>query len=129
MNGTEHRGAIDSHARAIAAAEAAAEKKANEVVVLDVGDILGITEAFVVASASNRRQVKAIVDEVEEQVRVLHGSTPTSVEGLDDAGWVLMDYGDFVVHVFLDETREYYALERLWSDAPTIWREADAPAR
>jgi ribosome-associated protein len=119
---------VDSHARAIAAAEAAADKKANEVLVLDVGDILGITEAFVVASASNSRQVKAIVDEVEEQVRVLHGSTPLSVEGLDDAGWVLMDYGDFVVHVFLDDTREFYALERLWSDAPTIWREIDAPA-
>ncbi|MEY3361492.1 MAG: hypothetical protein RL531_1211 [Actinomycetota bacterium] len=128
MSATEHGGAGDSHARAIAAAEAAAEKKANEVIVLAVGDILGITEAFVVASASNGRQVRAIVDEVEEQVRVLHGSTPRSVEGLDDAGWVLMDYGDFVVHVFLDETREFYALERLWSDAPTIWREADAPA-
>ena len=125
---TPESGAVDSHARAIAAAEAAADKKANEVLVLDVGDILGITEAFVVASASNSRQVKAIVDEVEEQVRVLHGSTPLSVEGLDDAGWVLMDYGDFVVHVFLDDTREFYALERLWSDAPTIWREIDAPA-
>ena len=125
---TPESGVVDSHARAIAAAEAAADKKANEVLVLDVGDILGITEAFVVASASNSRQVKAIVDEVEEQVRVLHGSTPLSVEGLDDAGWVLMDYGDFVVHVFLDDTREFYALERLWSDAPTIWREIDAPA-
>ena len=128
MSTTESGGAVDSHARAIAAAEAATDKKANEVLVLDVGDILGITEAFVVASASNSRQVKAIVDEVEEQVRVLHGSTPVSVEGLDDAGWVLMDYGDFVVHVFLDDTREFYALERLWSDAPTIWREVDAPA-
>lgn len=127
MTSSEPGAPLDSHARGIAAAEAAAEKKANDVLVLDVGDILGITEVFVVASASNRRQVKAIVDEVEEQVRVLHGSTPASVEGLDDAGWVLMDYGDFVVHVFLDETREYYALERLWSDAPTIWREAGAP--
>jgi ribosome-associated protein len=125
---TPETGTVDSHARAIAAAEAAADKKANEVLVLDVGDIIGITEAFVVASASNSRQVKAIVDEVEEQVRVLHGSTPVSVEGLDDAGWVLMDYGDFVVHVFLDDTREFYAIERLWSDAPTIWREVDAPA-
>ena len=127
MTSSEPGAPFDSHARGIAAAEAAAEKKANVVLVLDVGDILGITEVFVVASASNRRQVKAIVDEVEEQVRVLHGSTPASVEGLDDAGWVLMDYGDFVVHVFLDETREYYALERLWSDAPTIWREAGTP--
>lgn len=127
MTSSEPGAPLDSHARGIAAAEAAAEKRANDVLVLDVGDILGITEVFVVASASNRRQVKAIVDEVEEQVRVLHGSAPASIEGLDDAGWVLMDYGDFVVHVFLDETREYYALERLWSDAPTIWREAGAP--
>lgn len=128
MSTPESGGVLDSHARAIAAAEAAAEKQANEVLVLDVGDILGITEAFVVASASNTRQVRAIVDEVEEQVRVLHGARPLSVEGLDDAGWTLMDYGDFVVHVFLDDTREFYALERLWSDAPTIWREAEAPA-
>ena len=129
MSGPESGVTLDSHARAIAAAEAAAEKQANEIVVLDVGDIMGITEAFVVASASNTRQVKAIVDEIEEQVRVLHGSGPVSVEGLDDAGWVLMDYGDFVVHVFLDETREYYGLERLWSDAPEIWREADPSVR
>jgi ribosome-associated protein len=117
------------HERAIAAAEAAAEKQATDVLVLDVGDIIGITEAFVVASAGNRRLVKAIVDEVEEQVRVLHGVVPRSVEGLDDLGWVLMDYGDFVVHVFDAEVREFYALERLWGDAPTIWREAEAPAR
>jgi ribosome-associated protein len=115
---TETGGALDSHARAIAAAEAAADKQANEILVLDVGDIIGVTEAFVVASASNTRQVKSIVDEIEEQVRVLHGSTPSSVEGLEDAGWVLMDYGDFIVHVFLDDTREFYALERLWSERP-----------
>lgn len=116
------------HAPAITAAEAAAEKKATDVLVLDVGDIIAITEAFVLASAGNRRLVKAIVDEVEEQVRVLHGAVPRSVEGLDDLGWVLMDYGDFVVHVFDAEVREFYALERLWGDAPTIWREAEAPA-
>ena len=117
------------HGRAIAAAEAAAEKQATDVIVLDVGDIIGITEAFVLASAGNRRLVKAIVDEVEEQVRVLHGVGPRSIEGLDDLRWVLMDYGDFVVHVFDTEVREFYALERLWGDAPTIWREAETPAR
>ena len=111
------------------AAEAAAEKQATDVIVLDVGDIIGITEAFVLASAGNRRLVKAIVDEVEEQVRVLHGVGPRSIEGLDDLRWVLMDYGDFVVHVFDTEVREFYALERLWGDAPTIWREAEAPSR
>lgn len=120
-------GTLDRHARAITAAEAAAEKKATDVIVLDVGDIIGITEAFVLASAGNRRLVKAIVDEVEEQVRVLHGVVPRSVEGLDDLGWVLMDFGDFIVHVFDDEVREFYGLERLWGDAPTVWRETEAP--
>lgn len=118
----------DRLARAVTAAEAAAEKQATDVLVLDVGDIIGITEAFVLASAGNRRLVKAIVDEIEEQLRVLHGVGPRGVEGLDDLRWVLMDYGDFVVHVFDEEVREFYGLERLWGDAPTVWRETEAPA-
>jgi ribosome-associated protein len=109
------------------AAAAAADKKAEEIVVLDVGDILGIAETFVIASASNTRQVRTVVEEVEKQLREQAGVKPRSVEGLDDASWVLLDYGDVVVHVFLTETREFYGLERLWADAARVpWENATA---
>lgn len=114
---------LESHERAIVAAVAASEKKGTDVLVLDVGAIIGITEAFVIASASNPRLVRAIVDEIEEKVRLRDGTSPIRIEGLDDLGWVLMDYGDFVAHIFLDEVRDFYALERLWSDASQIWSE------
>lgn len=93
---------------------------------LDVGDIIGITDAFVITSGNNVRQVKTIAEEIERQLKEL-GGKPVQVEGLSDATWVLLDYGDFVVHVFQKETRDYYDLERLWSDAPRIgWEEATA---
>ena len=95
---------------------------------LDVGDIIGITEGFVLASGSNTRQVRAICDDVEFALKVEADISPRSTEGLSDASWVLMDYGVVVVHVFLDETREYYDLERLWSDAPRIDWEPDRRA-
>ena len=113
---------------AIAAARAASEKIATDVVVLEVGDIIGITEAFVLASGSNTRQVRAICDEIEFALKVEADVSPRSTEGLSDASWVLMDYGMVVVHVFLDETREYYDLERLWSDAPRVDWEPDRRA-
>ena len=113
----------ESHERAIVAAVAASEKKGTDVLVLDVGAIIGITEAFVISSASNPRLVRAIVDEIEEKIRLHDGTSPIRIEGLDDLGWVLMDYGDFVAHIFLDEIRDFYALERLWSDASQIWSE------
>lgn len=113
--------------RARIAAQAADDKKAEDIVVLDVGDIMGIVDAFVIAHASNTRLVRAIVDEVREQLLVLAGVKPRSVEGHDDWSWVLLDYGDLVVHVFLEETREFYGLERLWTDAPRIaWKGAAA---
>jgi ribosome-associated protein len=88
--------------------------------------VLGIAEAFVIAEGTNRRQVKTIVDEVEAALRE-RGSAPLSREGLDDATWVLLDYGDVVVHVFLDETRRYYDLERLWADASRVdWERLEA---
>ena len=80
----------------------------------------GLTDAFVITSGRNARQVKTIVDEVERQVKAAAGRKPVRVEGLDDARWVLMDYGDFLVHVFLDEAREFYDLEHLWADAPRV---------
>ena len=113
---------------AIAAARAAAEKLATDVVVLEVGDIIGITEAFVLASGSNTRQVRAICDEIEFALKVEADVSPRSAEGLSDASWVLIDYGMVVVHVFLEETREYYDLERLWSDAPRVEWEPDRRA-
>jgi ribosome-associated protein len=80
--------------------------------------LLGITDAFVVTSGTNPRQVRTIRDEIERQLKLAGWGDPLSVEGLDDARWVLMDYGDFLVHVFLEETRLFYDLEHLWGDAP-----------
>jgi ribosome-associated protein len=111
------------------AARAASAKKAENIVVLDVGEVLSITDAFVITSGNNRRQVLTIAQEVEAQVKEVGGPPPIRVEGLTDAQWVLLDYGDFVVHVFLDEVRRYYDLERLWADAPVIqWSEGVAAA-
>ena len=109
-----------SVARARVAVVAAAEKKGLDLAILDVGDVLSIIDLFVLASASNARQVRTIVEEVEKALTEHDGSKPTSVEGLADASWVLLDYGDIVVHVFLDETRAYYDLDRLWGDVPRL---------
>jgi ribosome-associated protein len=102
------------------AAQAASDKKGDDVVAFDVGQVLAITDAFVVVSGTNVRQVRTIAEEVEAKVREMGGPSPLRVEGRDEGQWVLLDYGDFVVHVFLDEVRRYYDLERLWSDAPRI---------
>jgi ribosome-associated protein len=117
----------DARSRSILAARAAAAKSATDTVVLEVGDIIGITENFVITSGTNIRQVRTIVEEVERRLKEAGGPGPIQVEGLSDASWVLLDYGDFVVHVFLRETRAYYDLERLWADAPRIeWEEQTA---
>jgi ribosome-associated protein len=102
------------------AAGAASAKTVEPTVVIEVGDLIAITEYFVISSGSNDRQVRAIAEEVERQVKDNGGSSPRAIEGLDDARWVLMDFGDFVVHVFSDEARRFYDLERLWSDAPRL---------
>ncbi|WP_116044774.1 ribosome silencing factor [Amycolatopsis palatopharyngis] len=104
---------------ATAAAHAAADKKASDIVVLDVSDQLVITDAFVIASAPNERQVGAIVDNVEEKLRVA-GHKPVRREGAREGRWVLLDYVDVVVHVQHDEERSFYGLERLWKDCPRI---------
>lgn len=100
------------------AAEAALSKKGERTVVLEVGPLLGITDEFVITSGANARQVKTIAEEIEKKIKEAGGPGPASVEGLDDARWVLLDYGDFVCHVFVEEARAYYDIERLWSDAP-----------
>jgi ribosome-associated protein len=110
---------------AVLAAQAASSKKGIDPVVLAVGDVLAITDSFVIVSATNTRQVRTIADEIEQQIREAGGPKPLRIEGLDDLHWVLVDYGEFVVHVFLQETRDYYELERLWSDVPRIeWEES-----
>jgi ribosome-associated protein len=113
--------------RSIVAARAASDKKAANTVILDVSDILAVAETFVITSGSNVRQVRTVAEEIEEQLKLQFDSPPRQVEGLSDASWVLLDYGDIVVHVFLAETRAYYDLDRLWADAPRI--EWDDPAQ
>jgi ribosome-associated protein len=110
----------DTKERSRVAATAAADKKGEDIVILDVGDILGIADVFVITHAPNTRQVRTIVEEIEKQLRERADTRPRSVEGLDDASWVLLDYGDIVVHVFLTETRAFYGLERLWADAARV---------
>jgi ribosome-associated protein len=101
------------------AGQAAADKLATDIVLIDVSERLAITDVFVVATGSNERQVEAIVDEVEERLRQ-HGIKPTRREGRREGRWVLLDYGDVVIHVQHAEERVFYALERLWKDCPFI---------
>ena len=109
---------------ALVAARAADEKKGVDTVVLDVGDLLAITEAFVITSAPNSRLVLFLAEEIEKAVKEAGGHGPIATEGLRDASWVLLDFGIFVVHIFLDEVRRFYDLEHLWSGAPRVeWRE------
>ncbi len=111
-------------AAVVTAAEAADSKLAHDTVVLAMTELFGVVDAFVIASASNTRHVRTLVDEIERKVKEAHGFAPTRVEGLADATWVLLDYGDFIVHVFLQDARDYYDLEHLWSGAPrAAWRE------
>ena len=110
----------ESLAWVIEAARAAAVKTDESTVVLDVGDVLSITGWFVITGGSNTRQVRTIAETVEERVAAIGGPKPIRIEGLDSSQWVLMDYGDFIVHVFLDETRAFYDLERLWRDVPAV---------
>ncbi len=99
----------------------------RDVVVLEVAEVLALCGWFVIASAANDRQVKAICDEVEFQVQAAGGPKPKRIEGLGDRTWVLMDYGDVVVHVFQEEQRAFYDLERLWADVPRVdWQESAA---
>lgn len=104
---------------ATVAARAAASKLAQDIVVIDVSDQLFITDCFVIASASNERQVNAIVEEVEEKMR-LAGYKPARREGAREGRWILLDYVDIVVHIQHADERNFYALDRLWRDCPLI---------
>lgn len=109
---------------AVEAARAADAKGGVDVTILEVGPVMALCEHFVIASADNTRHVRTIAEEVEERIAAAGGPKPLRVEGLDDLRWVLLDYGDLVVHVFLAETRDFYDLERLWSDVARVpWQD------
>ncbi len=109
--------------------EAALDRKATEIVILDLRKADGFTDFFVICSGQNSRQIKAIADAIEEQLRKEHALKPSHVEGYDRGEWVLLDYFDFVIHVFHPETRAFYGLERLWGSAErTEVPAAEAPA-
>jgi ribosome-associated protein len=106
------------------AARAASDKLAEDILAFDVSEQLVITDAFLLCSAGNERQVKSIVDEIEDKLREI-GAKPVRREGERDGRWVLIDYAEIVVHVQHAEEREFYALERLWRDGPVISMPAD----
>lgn len=103
-----------------AAAAAAEEGPGFDTVIIDVGDVLAITDHFVITSGPNTRAVRALAERIEEAVDRCGGPKPVCIEGLSDYEWVLMDYGDFVVHIFSSSARDYYALDLLWKDCPTL---------
>jgi len=109
------------------AARAASDLKATDIIVLEVGSLLSIVGYFVIAGASNPRQVRAVVDNVEAKVKSELGRSPVRTEGVREQQWTLIDYGDVVVHVFLDSVREFYEIERLYMDAPRIEWEPSVP--
>lgn len=110
----------DPRTCALLAAKAADEMKATDIMIQEVGGLMTATDYFVIVTAQNNRQVDAIIDKVEEKVRKEGNAKPFHSEGLDEGTWALLDYGDFIVHVFQPEARDYYRLETLWNDAPII---------
>jgi ribosome-associated protein len=112
---------------AAAAARAASSKQAEDIVVLNVSDLIVITDHFVICTAGSTRQIKSVVEEIERSLKEGLGVRPARREGDGDAGWWLLDYIDVVVHVFGPDERAFYDLERLWRDAPRLaWEEPDA---
>jgi ribosome-associated protein len=121
--------AVDtSRELATLAAQVADGAKATDIVILDVGDVLSITGYFVIAGASNPRLVRAVVDEIEARLKADLDRPPVRIEGMREQQWILMDYGDVVIHVFLDSIREFYEIERLYLDVPRVeWQPAAQP--
>ena len=117
---------ITAREMAIIAARAADEKKATDILVQEVGELISVTEFFVIATASNNRQVRAIIEEIEDAIRKAAHIHPLHREMTRDGSWELLDYGSMVVHVFQPETREFYRLEALWNDAPIMDLAAEA---
>ena len=127
MTSEPHVRDLDSRDLACFAARAVDDKKATDTLVIEVGPILAVVEYFVITSAATRRLVRSLADEVEARIREETGRSPLRVEGAREQQWVLIDYGDVVVHVFSDETRSFYEIERLYRDAPFIeWADSSA---
>lgn len=116
----ERRTTLEPREIALLAAEAAAEKKAADIVVLDVAQTLVITSYFVIATGASDRQVRSIAEQVEDTLRERAGMKPIGREGEREGKWVLLDFADVVVHVFQPEERDFYRLDKLWSDAPRL---------
>ena len=115
----------DSIALARIAAQAADDKQGSDIVVLNVGEVLAITELFVVTSANNAPQVRTIANEISARIREQLGMSPLHSEGVGEQQWILLDYGDVVVHIFAEESRRFYEIERLYTDVPVVdWRAA-----
>ena len=112
---------IESRVRVAVAA--ALDKKALDLDVLSVGALTSIADYFVLASATNERQAAAIADSIEEQLKQQLGVRPLLIEGTTPGRWILLDYGDFIVHIFTEDVRRFYGLERLWGDAPNVTAE------
>lgn len=111
---------LSSLDKVMIAARAADSKKATDILIQDVRELVGITDFFVIVTAQNNRQISAVLDAIEEAEIKEAGVKPFSVEGAQEGFWALQDYGDFVVHVFQPEGRDYYRLEEIWNDAPTV---------
>ena len=125
MSASRRNALDDSRELAIACARVLDDKKGDNTVILAVGAVLAITELFVISSATNRRLVRTLAEEVEEQMFLLHDRKPIRTEGLSEQQWVLLDYGDVVVHVFSDEMRRFYEIERLYRDVERVeWQPA-----
>lgn len=117
---TQSKSAEDpSQNRALECARAAIDKRAENLKILDLTELSGFTDFFVLCNGSSDRQVKSISDAIDHAMTQA-GAQLVSIEGYSEGRWILMDYGDVVIHIFLDALREYYALERLWSDAPQL---------
>jgi len=125
---TSSSNSIDSRELACEIARIIDDKKGTDIVVLPVGDVVGITEFFVVASASNTRQVGAVTDAVLGDIRILADRGPLRSEGTREKQWVLIDYGDVIVHIFVDEARRFYEIERLYKDIVPVSWSADSPS-
>lgn len=122
MSNPETSLAEDTRTRVRSALAAAEDRKAVDAKVLHLGKVSDFTEYFLIAGATNERQVQAIADAILERLRE-EGVRPLHVEGYNRGQWILLDYGDLVVHVFQEEPRRFYALERLWGDAPDVTAE------
>jgi ribosome-associated protein len=117
--GVDQPARLDTEEAVMMAARAAADKKAADMIILDLREVAQFTEFFLICTANNPRQVQAVTDAIEESLRQA-GKRPTHIEGYAAAEWVLLDYGDFIAHVFSPASRRFYDLERLWRDAKPV---------